>query len=194
MTRAVALLATLVSAALVATGATAAGRVSITVDRTRITSGIGQKLVFRSTIANLGRGPAAGLVAHLNVLSLRAGTYVDPEDWSSQRTRYLAPILPQSSTTTTWRLEAVNSGSFGVYVAVLPASGVPESPATGPTIRVDIAERQSLDSGGILPLALGLPAALGLLSLGLRLRRRGFSFQGERRSGQLQDAGRTMRP
>jgi hypothetical protein len=66
----------------------------------------------------------------------------------------------------------VNSGSFGVYVAVLPQGGTGRRPATGPTVRVTVEQRKTLNSGGILPLALGIPAFLGALTLGLRLRRR----------------------
>jgi hypothetical protein len=68
-------------------------------------------------------------------------------------------------------MNAVNSGTVGVYVAVLPRSGTPVPPTTGPTVRVRIQDRKTLNSGGILPLALGLPALLGLLALGVRVRR-----------------------
>jgi len=112
------------------------------------------------------------LIAHLNVLSLRTGVYVDPEDWSSRRTRYLTPIPAGGSVTLTWKVQAVNSGSIGIYVAVLPASGVPQPPATGPTLHVSIAQRRTLNSGGIVPLALGMPGLLGLLTIALRVRRR----------------------
>jgi hypothetical protein len=142
----------------------------VNVDRTTIPTRLGKKFSFQSTISNRGSSTASGLIAHLNVLSLRPGVYVDPEDWSSNRTRYLAPIPAGGLTTVTWRIQAVNAGSIGVYVAVLPRSGAGR-PATGPTIRVEIAERKTLNSGGILPLALGVPALLGALTVGLRLRR-----------------------
>jgi len=145
---------------------------SIRVDRTEISTKLGRKFVFRSTITNKGAAAADGLIAHLNVLSLRSSVYVDPEDWSSRRTRYLAPIPVGGSTTITWRMEAVNAGSFGVYVAVVPQSGAAVAPTTGSTIRVAVSQRRTLNSGGILPLALGLPALIGLLALGLRLSRR----------------------
>jgi len=137
-----------------------------------VATSLGHKFLLRTTITNRGPGIASNLIAHLNVLSLRSGTYVDPEDWSSHRTRYLTPIPPGGSITLTWNMQAVNSGAFGVYVAVLPASGSPQPPAVGPIVRVSIAHRQTLDSGGILPLALGIPGALGLLTLALRIRRR----------------------
>jgi hypothetical protein len=178
MTRRLAAACALAAAALLfaGAGARAAGGsppLSVTVDQARISTKLGHTFVFRSTITNRAPAAASGLVAHLNVLSLRDGVYVDPEDWSANRTRYLAPIPARGSTTITWRMEAVNAGSFGVYVAVLPQSGIARPPTTGPAIHVAVAERKTLDSGGILPLALGVPALLGLLTLGVRLRRAG---------------------
>jgi hypothetical protein len=162
-------------AALVLSGAARSAdgaRLSVTVDRDQISTKLGKKFVFTSTIRNRGSAPASGLIAHLNILSLRNGTYVDPEDWSSNRTRYLAPIPAGGSATTTWRMQAVNDGAFGVYVAVLPSSGAARPPSTGPAIHVAVAERKTLNSGGILPLALGVPTFIGLAALSIRLRRR----------------------
>jgi hypothetical protein len=141
-------------------------------DRTAIATKLGHKFVFHSTIRNNGTASAPGLVAHLNVVDLSGHTYVDPEDWSSHRTLYLAPIPAGSSTTVSWPMNAVSSGPIGVYVAVLPRSGAPVRPVTGPTLRVRVEDRKTLNSGGILPLALGLPALLGLMALGVRFRRR----------------------
>jgi hypothetical protein len=154
----------------VAPAAQAAGLL-VSNDRTAIATKLGHKFVFHSTIRNDGTTPASGLVAHLNVVDLSGHTYVDPEDWSSHRTRYLAPIPSGGSATLAWPMNAVNSGTIGVYVAVLPRSGAPVPPTTGPTVRVRIQDRKTLNSGGILPLALGFPALLGLLALGVRLRR-----------------------
>jgi hypothetical protein len=159
---------------LTAGGATAAdplGPVSVAVDRTQISTTLGHAFTFTSTIRNAGPTPKPGLIAHLNILSLGVGTYVDPEDWSTHRTRYLAPIPAGGSATLTWPMKAVNGGRFAVYVAVLSQSGAARPPTTGPEIRLAVAERRTLNSGGILPLALGMPALLALLWLAFRLRR-----------------------
>jgi hypothetical protein len=141
---------TVVALLLVAAPAAASGgRLSVSIDRTQVSTRLGHTFAFHSTIANHGTAPAAGLIAHLNVLSLRNGVYVDPEDWSSHRTRYLAPIPAGGSTTLTWRIKAVNAGSIGVYVAVLPGSGAPVPPTTGPTLRIAIADRRTLNSGAL---------------------------------------------
>ena len=167
-----AVVASTVVCALAAAAVAQGARVTVAADRAHVTTSIGQKFRFRTTIANHGSATAEHLIAHLNVLSLLPGTYVDPEDWSSQRTRYLAPIPPGGSATIGWRLQAVNSGSFGVYVAALSAGAPPVPPVVGPTVRVEVAHRQSLNSGGILALALGIPAALGALTIAGWTRRR----------------------
>lgn len=160
----------LLLAALAAPAAGAA--VSVTNDRTAITTKLGHKFTFHSRIENRGTAPARDLVAHLNVVDLTGHTYVDPEDWSSQRTRYLRPIPPGGSTTVAWPMNAVNAGTIGIYVAVLPRNVSPVRPATSPTLRLRIHARRTLNSGGVLPLALGLPAALGLLAFAVRASRR----------------------
>jgi len=146
--------------------------VSVTVDRVGVATGLGKRFAFRSTVVNTGPGEERGLVAHLNVASLRPGVYVDPEDWSTSRTRYLDPIPAGGTATVRWSLQAVNAGSFAVYVAVLPAGAAGRPPAVGRTVRVSVAERRTLDAGGILPLAVGMPVVLGLAAGGLALRRR----------------------
>jgi hypothetical protein len=97
--------------------------------------------------------------------------YVDPEDWSSNRTRYLGTIPAGGSRTIAWRMQAVNAGTFGVYVAALSATGAKARSITSPTVRLSVAERTTLNSGGILPLAIGIPALIAALSVGIRVRR-----------------------
>jgi hypothetical protein len=175
--------AALLAAAVVgaAPAANAAGAsLAVSVDRTAVTTKLGHTFVIRSTITNRSSAVAVRLIAHLNVLSLGRGLYVDPEDWSSRRTRYLPPIPAGGSTTLSWKLVAVNGGDLGVYIAVLPQSGRAVEPTTGPLVHVTIADRRALDAGGILPLALGLPALLALAMAFSRFARRGKSARHSR--------------
>lgn len=144
----------------------AAASVAVRVDRAQISTTLGRTVVFRSTIANRSGGPLRAAIAHLNVVSLRPGVYVDPEDWSSNRTRYLGTIPAGGSRTVVWRVQAVNAGDFGLYVAAL--SGTRPAPAASPAVRLAVADRRTLSSGGILPLAVGVPALLGVLALAVR--------------------------
>jgi len=146
--------------------------VSVTADPVKISTPLGGTFVFETTIANPTAGATEPLIAHLNLLSLRGDVYVEPEDWSTQRTWYLGSIPANDSRTITWQLKAVNGGSLAAYVAVLPQEDPAESPAVSPTVQIDVATRDTLSSGGILPLAVGIPVLLGLVAGGVRLARR----------------------
>jgi hypothetical protein len=154
-------------------GAQAAQPVTVAVDRTLITTQLGHKFHFHSTFRNADAAPRSGLIAHLNVLSLHSDVYVDPEDWSSHRTKFLPPIPARGAITVNWPMEAVNHGTFAVYVTLVPTTPAGRPPAIGPAIEIAVADRKTLNSGGILPLALGIPALLGLALLAIRRRRAG---------------------
>lgn len=161
----------LVAAAFALVPAASAAEVAVQIDRTHVSTSLGRSFSFSTTVANHGTGPSGTLVAHLNVLSLEPGVYVDPEDWSSNRTQYIGSILPGGSTTVRWRVKAVNGGSLAAYVTVVRQSGI-GTPATSRALRFDVASRKRLNSGGILPIALGVPAGIALLALGVRVQRR----------------------
>lgn len=145
---------------------------AVTVDRTVISTELGRTFAFRSTITNDGSTAAGGLIAHLTIVSLTGDVYVDPEDWSTHRSRYLRPLAAAGAATITWRVKAVNSGRFGIAVAVLRPTGDARPPATAPLVEVAVAGRTTLNAGGILVVALGVPATLAALLAALGLRRR----------------------
>jgi uncharacterized repeat protein (TIGR01451 family) len=160
----------LLSIALAGVPASVAHAVTVTLDSAPVTTAIGQKFTFATTVSNAGPTPASDLVAHLNVLSDDPGTYVDPEDWSSHRTQYLAMIGAGGKLRLTWTVQAVNSGKLTVFVSVLPRHG-PGEIATSAPLRFTVTQRKTLNSGGVLPLVLGIPAVIGLAGLGIRRRR-----------------------
>jgi len=152
--------------------ATAAPGEAVSVNRALISTDLGHKFTFRSRITNNGQAAARGLIAHLNIVGLDPSVYIDPEDWSSHRTIYLDTLPAGGSKTITWRLQAVSAGKVDVYVAVFSRRAIATAPNTSPAIRVAVADRKTLNSGGILPLALGVPAFLALLAFSVRVKRR----------------------
>jgi hypothetical protein len=155
---------------LVAAPASAASSpVEVSLSRTQVSTRIGESFGFDSEIRNTGAQPLSGLVAHLNVAGLTSGIYVDPEDWSEDRTRFLSPLAPGESTSVGWNVKAVTGGRAAIYVVVLPRDA---EPAVSPEMTVEIADTKDLNSGGVLPLALGVPAFLGALALMVGRRRR----------------------
>jgi hypothetical protein len=159
-----------ICALLLALAPAVANAATVSLSRAQVTTKLGDNFAFTSTIANRDSTAAAGLVAHLNVVSLTKGVYVDPEDWSSDRTQYLPVVAAGRSVTVPWKVKAVNGGRFAIYVAVLPVTGT-LPPVVSPALDARVTEHRALNSGGVLPLALGIPALIGLGAIGLRVRR-----------------------
>jgi LPXTG-motif cell wall-anchored protein len=161
----------LVAAALIAPTASAGAPLSVRLDRTTVSTRIGEKFHFSTTVRNLESQPVPGVVAHLNIVSLDPSVYVDPEDWSSQRTRYLGTLAAGETRRAKWTVQAVHSGHFVVYVAVVDPNGTGAVTASN-ALATTVAQKRRLNSGGVVPLALGIPALLALGFLVVRRRRR----------------------
>ena len=146
-------------------------QVLIDLDKTSVEVGVGQGFQFSSTIANTGNQPLTSLVAHLNVVSADGSTYVDPEDWSSDRSQYLDTLAPDATWAPSWDVKAVNSGALILYVAVTTASGADEVVASGP-LRATVTQLRTIDATGVLPVALAVPAAFVVCFVMARRRRR----------------------
>lgn len=138
----------------------------VTFDRSSVSIGIGDRFTLSSRVPAAGPGP---LIAHLNVVSLTPDVYVDPEDWSSERTQ---PV-PTAPGRLEWTIQAVNAGTFDVYIVLVPT---PPAAATQPLlvsdpVRVTVANRRTINAAGTLPVIVAVPAALAVLAGLLRRRR-----------------------
>jgi hypothetical protein len=148
----------------------AAAPPAIALDRGSVDIRLGKSFAFTSTLT-AGAGRTGPLVAHLNVVSLDPQTYVDPEDWSTHRTRYLAPVAAGGTRSVRWTVKAVSAGPIAIYVTAVPAEGAAPI-AVGPVLHVQVADRRTLNSGGVVPLALAVPAALAVIAVAARRRAR----------------------
>jgi hypothetical protein len=131
---------------------------TITMDHDQLTAQIGGTLAVESVVHE--SGPA---VAHLNVVSLD-GVYVDLEDWTQDVTQ---AVPGGAEVPLDWEFQAVNPGHFVVYVVLIPRSG---PLVVGPPVRITVSPRQTLDTGGALPVAIAVPAILGTVVLAGRVK------------------------
>jgi LPXTG-motif cell wall-anchored protein len=164
----------LIAAPAAASKASADTPVAVSLDRREVSIPLGESFGFHSKITNTGSQEVGGLVAHLNVVGLSSGIYVDPEDWSEERTKSVPALGPGESADVSWNVKAVTGGHAAIYVVALPGEDATSAPppAVSPAMDVRIADTKDLNSGGVLPLALGIPALLGLTTLVVRRRRR----------------------
>jgi hypothetical protein len=143
---------------------------SVTLDQNSVAVGTGQGFEFRSTITNLTGQPLTSVIAHLNIVSTNGDVYVDPEDWSSDRSQYVDTLPAGATHELTWNVRAVTTGELILYVAVTTSSGGTNVVASQP-LHATVTATRTIDAAGVLPIALGVPAAL-VICLGAAVRRR----------------------
>ena len=141
------------------------------VHRAAIATALGHKFVFHTTIRNEGATPATGLIAHLNVVDLERPHLRRPRGLVLSAHALPSFDSPRGLDGARLANERGQLGDDRRLRGRPAAEWGSGSPRTGPTVRVRIKDRKTLNSRGILPLALGLPALLGLVAVGVRLRR-----------------------
>jgi hypothetical protein len=138
---------------------------------------LGGRFMITTEITNTGSAPSGEILAHLNVASIEGSVYVDPEDWSPDRSQQLS-LQPGESRKLSWELQAVNSGHFAAYVVVVPFGSTvagSEELLISPLVNVAVASRSTLTAAGALPVVISVPLLLGLAAAGVYFgaRRRG---------------------
>jgi len=111
---------------------------------------------FDTVLRNHGAAATPPLVVHLAIAALDQGRYVDPEDWSPQRTQYLPPLQPGESVRLGWRLRALAEGAFVTFVTVVPAE---ESfpPAVSASLRLQVTPDNILPLKDVIPVITVVP-------------------------------------
>ena len=150
--------------------------VQVAADPPAVSTLLGGRFKITTEVKNTGSAPTGEILAHLNVASIEGSVYVDPEDWSSDRSQQLS-LEPGESRKLTWEIQAVNAGLFAAYVVVVPFGNTVngnEHITTSPLVRVEVAQRTTLTAGGALPVVLAVPLLVGLSAAAVlvRVRRR----------------------
>ena len=151
--------------------------VQLTAEPAQVETVLGGRFMITTEVTNTGTAPSGEILAHLNVASIEGSVYVDPEDWSSDRSQELS-LQPGESQKLSWELQAVNTGHFAAYVVVVPfGSDVAgnEDLMISPLVNVTVASRSTLTAQGALPIIISIPLLLGLAAAGV--------FFGARRRG-----------
>jgi uncharacterized membrane protein len=158
----------------VADAADIADTVILEIDPATSSVTLGENLDLQVRVFNEGVEPTAPLVIHLDITDPSRTRSVDPEDWTSTLSQPVGVVAPGESRTIDWNMQPISAGSFAVYTVAL-SPGV-DNIASSNVMQVTVIDQRSLNPGGILPVALGVPAVIGaLLLLQMRLARRGRS-------------------
>ncbi len=132
---------------------------------------MGDHLSFVSVIRNVGDAPARGVVAWVSLVQVDPGREqpVDLEDWSAHKAVTRAVLAPGEKMSVQWPMRLIQAGRYRVVISAVER----DAPhiVSSPFIDFRVRQKPVVESRRILPVAIGVPLALGGL-LGWRLRRR----------------------
>lgn len=136
---------------------------SIQISRQTVSMMAGDWATFNTRLHNGGQSASPPLVAHLNIAAVKQGPYVDPEDWSPQRTQYLPPLQPGETVEVVWQVHALTQGEFGAYVTIISPQASFE-PVVSSTLLLQVAADNILPLNQVIPVVAAVPLfPLGLL-------------------------------
>lgn len=139
------------------------GELTVEIAPARKSVVLGESLDLTVTVTNTSDHASADLVVHLDITDPSSSSSVDPEDWTSTLTKPLGIVQAGATATVDWNIQPISPGTFSAYaVAISPAS---DAVVASNVLTVEVADQRSLDPGGILPVALGMPALVGALLL-----------------------------
>ena len=154
-----------------AAGAAGQAEITVATHPVAVSAQLGTSFTFETTVANEASASSDELIAHLEILSLEPGVYVDPEDWSEGRTRYLGRLPTGGSRVVRWRIKPIAAGTFAALVTVLPRHAG-TAPVAGMPVRFAVQGQGALDAGPVLALAIAIPVLLAVLLVVVWVRRR----------------------
>lgn len=141
----------------------------------------GDEVEYNTVVTNNGSEASPTLIVAMNIINLDAkGEVVDPEDWSPQRTQYIQSMAPGESINLHWIINTILDGNYMVYMVLISrpeAADLTSQPIASSGIHLTVTPYTSLNPGGVLPYAIGVPVAVLVITIILyRLRRRNIEM------------------
>jgi hypothetical protein len=131
---------------------------------------MGDHLHFTGVIHNTGRAPLHGVVAWISMVRMDPGQEepMDLEDWSAHKAVTQATLVPGGALRVDWPMRLIQEGNYRVVISAVTRDA-PQI-VTSPFIDFHVRAKPVVESGRILPVAVGVPLLVGGL-LAVRLGR-----------------------
>lgn len=118
----------------------------------------GQIITVNGTITNLGSSPVGG-IAYISIIDVVGKIPIDLEDWSAHKGIAIDSIDPGQSIPMEWNVRLVKDGSYTVVILFSSNDGSVPPTASSKTF-LEVAPKQNLNPGNVLPVVFGAPALL----------------------------------
>jgi len=136
-------------------------QISVSLDHA--TTKTGDRIKFTTTVTNNGAQTSPGFHVSMNIIKIGSGDPVDPEDWSPERSQSVAPLPAGKAATQSWTVDTIMEGNYMVYLTVIPTpKGADTTSQTVSSMGIHVIVQPGNDTnpGGVLPVAIAIPAAM----------------------------------
>jgi hypothetical protein len=150
-----------------ASGQTNAGvPLKIETSANQLSGSTGDYVKLPAVITNTSNKPVQDVTSYVTLVETTQGQQapVDLEDWSAHRAVTVGSLAPGETHNASWDLRLIKGGDYVVYPAAIATGS--SQPAVGPEVPLSVASHQSLNPGGVLPIALGVPILVGMALFG----------------------------
>jgi ABC-2 type transport system permease protein len=123
----------------------------------------GDRIEFSTLVTYNGTHSSPPLIVAMNIVNLKNGDPVDPEDWSPERAQYIEPLFSGRSVKQNWTINAILEGDYMAYMVIIPEPDGTEAtsqPIAASGIHLLVKPFLRINPGGVLPLAIGMPVGL----------------------------------
>ena len=118
----------------------------------------GQIITVNGSITNLGSNTIGG-IAYISIINVKDKIPIDLEDWSAEKGIGIPFIDPGKSFPMKWDVRLVKDGSYTIVI-IFSKDGDSLPPVVSPKTFLEVAPKQNLNPGNVLPVVFGVPALL----------------------------------
>lgn len=127
----------------------------------------GDAVEFDTEIVNITPAGLQSTTVAMNIINLdQEGDVVDPEDWSPERTQYIETLASGEASSLSWTVNAILDGDYLIYMVATPkplAKDTTSQVVASKAIHLTVTPFTRLNPAGVLPIVLGIPAAMAAL-------------------------------
>jgi ABC-2 type transport system permease protein len=146
---------------------------NIEVDLEHAVTETGDTVEFNTIVTNNGSQPSSQFSVSMNIIKIGSGDPVDPEDWSPVRSQEADALAAGAVSEMQWVIDTILSGNYMVYMTVIPIPSRPDvttQTISSKGIHFTVKDVPRTNPGGVLPVAVGIPALLVLITIFVRRR------------------------
>jgi hypothetical protein len=152
--------------------ASAAGRITVSINPPSIQANMGDKITYTGTITNNSDRAIDNIIAYISLANITPGKEapLDLEDWSANKAIKVDTIPPHGACEGQWPMRLIDSGSYVAYITVVDKND--NTPVSSDMSHLEIKRILRLNPNNVLPVAIGEPVALGMVFMFVAFRRR----------------------